>query len=232
MPCPALSTLWTSALLCSCIRCCLYSSVTPCLSARCLQVQDRHHVGMQHSQQHNVGAEQPAGFLPAGFPGVPMLGLLPAPALGLLTSALAVPGMVLGSILETNALPAPGDSSSSSSSPSGEYIQPAAGSAGQCRTVSMIQRCTCLLVGELPCEDSCARGAPCGCLGKLIGATDCALRLLKIYRIAFCLCSGSLTHSGVCRCRCTEGAGGAEAAAVPRGAVFPGVHHQRGCPEH
>ena len=59
-----------------------------------------------------------------------MLDLLPAPALGLLTSALAVPGMVLGSILETNALPALGDSSSSSSSTSAEYIQPAAGSAG------------------------------------------------------------------------------------------------------
>ncbi len=107
----------------------------------CLQVQDRHYGEMGHSQQYHAGAQQPAGFLPAGFPGAPILDLLPAPALGLLTNALAVPGMVLGSILETNALPAFGDSSSSSSinssGPSGEYIQPETGSAGQYAAVSM-----------------------------------------------------------------------------------------------
>ena len=98
-----------------------------------------------HSQQHHAGAQQAPGFLPAGFPGLPMLDLLPAPALGLLTSALAVPGMVLGSILETSALPALSDtssSSSSSSSPSGEYIQqPSAGAAGWC-TASACHRPT------------------------------------------------------------------------------------------
>ena len=86
------------------------------------------------SQQHHAGAQQAPGFPPAGFPGLPMLDLLPAPAVGLLTSALAVPGMVLGSILETSALPALGESSSSSSSsPYGEYIQqPSPGAAGWC----------------------------------------------------------------------------------------------------
>ena len=83
-----------------------------------------------------------------------MLDLLPAPALGLLTNALAVPGMVLGSILETNALPAFADSSSSSSisssGPSGEYIQPATGSAGQYPAVSVQLGCMCLLSGGTP----------------------------------------------------------------------------------
>ena len=59
-----------------------------------------------------------------------MLDLLPAPAVGLLTSALAVPGMVLGSLLETSALPALGDSSPSPGTP-GNYIKLSASSAGQ-----------------------------------------------------------------------------------------------------
>lgn len=78
-----------------------------------------------------------------------MLDLLPAPALGLLTSALAVPGMVLGSILETSALPALGDASSSSSPP-GDYIQPPAGSAGQCAGKYIFwPTCACCLSARL-----------------------------------------------------------------------------------
>ena len=54
--------------------------------------------------------------------------VLPAPALGLLTSALAVPGIVLGSLLETNALP---DFSSSPSIPTGEHAQPSSVTSGE-----------------------------------------------------------------------------------------------------
>ncbi|CAK0782682.1 hypothetical protein CVIRNUC_005877 [Coccomyxa viridis] len=72
--------------------------------------------------QHAPGEHQASTSSPlAGFPDVPFMEVLPAPALGLLTSALAVPGIVLGSILETNALP---DFSSSPSVPTGEHIQP------------------------------------------------------------------------------------------------------------
>ena len=80
-----------------------------------------------------------------------MLDLLPAPALGLLTNALAVPGMVLGSILETSALPALGDSpSSSSSSSKGDYIQPSASSAGAHARKDISQACLSLLTGSMP----------------------------------------------------------------------------------
>lgn len=59
-----------------------------------------------------------------------MVDMLPAPALGLLTSALAVPGMVLGSLLETNAFPDLGTSAAAPST-TGEYIQSSALTAGE-----------------------------------------------------------------------------------------------------
>ena len=54
--------------------------------------------------------------------------VLPASALGLLTSALAVPSIVLGSILETNALP---DFSSPPSVPTGGHVQPPSVMSGE-----------------------------------------------------------------------------------------------------
>ena len=52
----------------------------------------------------------------------------PASQLGLLTSALAVPSIILGSILETNALP---DFSSSPSVPTGEHAEPSSVMSGE-----------------------------------------------------------------------------------------------------
>ena len=70
-----------------------------------------------------------------------MMDLLPAP-MGLLTSALAVPGMVLGSILETNALP---DLGGSSNIYSGEYSQqPALSAGGVCCNLRPDQ-CACAM---------------------------------------------------------------------------------------
>ncbi len=66
----------------------------------------------------------------AFFPGAPMVDMLPAPALGLLTSALAVPSMVLGSLLETNTLPDLGIPAAAPST-AGEYVQSSALTAGE-----------------------------------------------------------------------------------------------------
>ena len=82
-------------------------------------------------QQQRAAAEaQQASLLQAFFPGAPMVDMLPTPALGLLTSALAVPGMLLGSLLETNALPDLGTSATAPST-TGEYIQPSAVPGGE-----------------------------------------------------------------------------------------------------
>ena len=81
-------------------------------------------------QQHAAAEAQQASLLQAFFPGAPMVDMLPAPALGLLTSALAVPGMVLGSLLETNAFPDLGTSAAAPST-TGEYIQSSALTAGE-----------------------------------------------------------------------------------------------------
>ena len=73
--------------------------------------------------------------------------LLPAPALGLLTSALAVPGVVLGSILETNALP---DFSSSPSVPTGEHIQPSSVTSGE-HGIVVPKGCRLHVTPDIPC---------------------------------------------------------------------------------
>lgn len=58
-------------------------------------VQAQHHGRMQQRRRRSAGAYQPPGFLPAEFWGAPMMDLLQAPAMGLLTSALAAPDLIL-----------------------------------------------------------------------------------------------------------------------------------------
>lgn len=87
---------------------------------------------MHQQQHHPAGARQSAASSQAGFPGflgAPGADLLPAPALALLTNALAVPGMILGSILETNVLPSDLGSSGAGSTGGPMVAEPANSSA-------------------------------------------------------------------------------------------------------
>lgn len=141
------------------------------------RLQDHQH---SRTQQHSAGAHQRTSLIPAGF-GAPLMDLLPAP-MGLLTSALAVPGMVLGSILETNALP---DLGGSSNANSGEYSQQPALSAGGCAA-------TCDQISLLvPCKCESCRDCKDLFLGKMgknitlwsIGVARSAQRIRKSHKM-------------------------------------------------
>ena len=103
-----------------------HGALDACLQLHPVAVQGQHN---GRTPQHAPVEHQASTSFPlAGFPLAPFMEVLPAPALGLLTSALAVPGIVLGSILETNALP---DFGSSPSVPSGEHVQPSSVTSGE-----------------------------------------------------------------------------------------------------
>ena len=122
-----------------------HAALDVCLQLHSVAVQGQHN---GRTPQHAPGEHQASISSPlAGFPDVPFMEVLPAPALGLLTSALAVPGIVLGSILETNALP---DFSSSPSVPTGEHIQPSSVTSGE-HGIVVPKGCRLHVTPDIPC---------------------------------------------------------------------------------